>query len=277
MIDRRATFGLGALLAATVAGPGRTQSSPRPAQVSPGFREPDPIDFDSDDDGFEPIFNGKDLSGWDGDLRYWRAEDGAIVGESSKDRPVSNSYIVYQPLVAKNFDLKFEIKVEEGGGSGFQYRSKTGLPWRGHRRADEPPYDLNRMLTGPQADFWYPVRPMFSDFTGQVYSENNPLGILAWRGQVTEHEPGKFKRLVGTFADREALGGYVKTNDWNQYEVIARGGVFIHIINGRLMAVLIDDDPTSVNNSAGKFGIELESFPSKVSVRRIRVRLLAEG
>jgi hypothetical protein len=277
MIDRRASFGLGALLAAALAGPGRTQSPPQPHEVAPGFREPDPIDFDADDAGFQPIFNGTDLTGWDGDPRYWRAEDGAIVGESSKDNPVSNAYIVYQPLTAKNFDLKFEIKVEKGGGSGFQYRSQTGLPWRGHARADEPPYDLNRMLTGPQADFWYPVTPMHSAFTGQFYSENNPLGILAWRGQVTEHEPGRFKRLVGAFADREALGGYVRTSDWNQYEVIARGGVFIHIINGRLMAVCIDDDPASVNNLAGKFGIELESLPSKVSVRRIRVRRLADG
>ena len=238
----------------------------------PGFRMPDPIEFEQDAPGFASIFDGKTLNGWDGDSRYWRVEDGAIVGQSSTDKPVSNSYIVYRGMVAKDFDLKFEIKVEQGGGSGFQYRSQTGLPWARSARPDEAPYNLDRMLSGPQADFWFPVKPLNERFSGQFYTENSPLGILAWRGQVTESEPNTFKRLVGTIADPESLGGYIKTNDWNQYEVIARGGTFLHIINGHLMAALIDDDPQSMNNQAGKFGIELEGFPSKVSVRNIRVR-----
>lgn len=249
-------------------------ASSAPAAVKPGFQEPAPIDFDRDAPGFVSIFDGHTLKGWDGDPRYWRVEDGAIVGESSVAKPVSNSYIVYRNLTAKDFDLKFEIKVEKGGGSGFQYRSHTGQPWHAKPRPDEPPYDLDRMMTGPQADFWFPVTPRTASFSGQFYTENNPLGILAWRGQVTELEPGAFKRLVGTFSNREALGGYIRTNGWNQYEVIARGGVFIHIVNGRLMAVLVDDDPKSGNNSAGLFGIELESFPSKVEVRKIRVKVL---
>ena len=108
-------------------------------------------------------------------------------------------------------------------------------------------------MTGPQADFWFPVPPgkhaiaPFS-FSGQFYSENTALGILAWRGQVTESEPGKPQRLIGNIGSRDALGGYIKINDWNQYEIIARGGTFIHIINGQLMAVYIDDDPNSSNN-----------------------------
>ncbi len=250
-----------------IADPAIAQDAPKP-----GFRMPDPVDFEHDVPGFVSIFDGKSLHDWDGDSRYWRVEDGAIVGQSTAEKPVSNSYIVYRGMVAKNFDLKFEIKVEQGGGSGFQYRSQTGRPWDRSARPDEPAYDLDRMMTGPQADFWFPVHPSTARFSGQFYTENSPLGILAWRGQVTESEPGAFKRMVGTFSDLEALGGYVKTNDWNQYEVIARGGVFIHLINGHLMAVLVDDDPKSINNMAGKFGIELEGFPSKVSVRSIRVK-----
>ena len=40
-------------------------------------------------------------------------------------------------------------------------------------------------------------------------------------------------------------------NDWNQYTVIARGGTFLHVLNGQLMAVMIDDDPESSNNQPG--------------------------
>lgn len=267
VMARNAIAGAGAALLALSAHPAAAQDSPKP-----GFRQPDPVDFEHDAPGFVSIFDGKSLRDWDGDSRAWRVEDGAIVGQSSAEKPVSNSYIVYRGMIAKDFDLKFEIKVEQGGGSGFQYRSQTGLPWDRKARADEPPYNLDRMMSGPQADFWFPVQPSVERYTGQFYSENSPLGVLAWRGQVTQSEPGTFKRLLGTIGDSEALGGYVKTNDWNQYEVIARGGVFIHIINGHVMAVLVDDDPKSINNQAGKFGIELEGIPSKVSVRRIRVR-----
>jgi len=56
-------------------------------------------------------------------------ESGAIVGESTVQNPSGNSYIAYKDVQAKDFTLKFEIKVEGSGGSGLQYRSKTGIPW----------------------------------------------------------------------------------------------------------------------------------------------------
>ena len=127
----------------------------------------------------------RQLKGWDGNPKFWRVENGAIVGESTPTNPSGNSYIVYRDLEAKDFTLKFEIKVEGTGGSGIQYRSQTGLPWLANIApavaANVGPVNLNWMMTGPQADFW-PSRV----FTGQFYSENTPMRILAWRGQVVE-------------------------------------------------------------------------------------------
>ena len=101
------------------------------------------------------------------------------------------------------------------------------------------------------------------------------LGILSWRGQVTESEPGSASpQLLGNIGNRSALGGYVVTNGWNQYEIIARGPVMMHLINGQLMAVFIDDDLNSSNNASGLIGIELESNPTKISVRNIWLRKL---
>lgn len=235
------------------------------------FHEPQPREF-SNHTGFTRIFNGKNLANWEGDPRVWHVEDGAIVGESSKKNRVFNSYIWRKGLIVKNFDLKLEIKCQIGGGSGIQYRSQTGLPWIRPLHPGQKPPNLNWMMTGPQADFWFPVNPKHAQYTGQFYSENTPLGIVAWRGEVVESEPGKRARLIGTLGNRQALGGYVKTNAWNQYEIIARGGVMMHIINGHLMAVLIDDNPDSSNNKPGKIGIELEGTPAKVSVRDIWIR-----
>jgi hypothetical protein len=195
-------------------------------------------------------------------------ENGAIVGESTRENPSGNTYIAYRGTEAKDFTLKFEIKIDGPGGSGMQYRSKTGVPWLNQIAPRLSPANLDWMMTGPQADFW-PVRV----YSGQFYSENTPMRIIAWRGQVVESSGLGPKRLMGNIADRNDLGKYIKNNDWNQYTVIARGGTFIHIINGQLMAVLVDDDPTSSNNQSGLIGIEIEAI-TKVSVRDIWLKKL---
>jgi hypothetical protein len=99
------------------------------------------------------------------------------------------------------------------------------------------------------------------------------MRILAWRGQVVEGAGLSRKQLMGNIGDREALGRLVRMNDWNEYTVIARGGTLIQILNGQLMAVMVDDDPESSNNQSGLFGIEIEAT-TKVSVRNIWLKKL---
>jgi len=247
--------------------------APHTINISSHFHEPDPINFE-EHDGFTSIFDGKTLNDWDGDPETWRVEDGAIVGESTKEKPRSNSYISYHGTEAKDFDLKLEIKVENGGGSGIQYRSSVGKPWTHGLRPGTTLPKLAWMMTGPQADFWYPVSPRSFSYTGQFYSENTDLGILAWRGQVTESEPGKPQRLLGNIGNRDALGGYVKINDWNQYEIIADGNTLTHIINGHVMAILVDNDPI-YSQSKGLIALEIEGGGVvKISHRNVWLKQL---
>lgn len=261
-------------------------SAQQPAQptakppVNVQFHEPRAFDFDNHE-GFTQIFDGKSLTGWDGDPAIWRVENGAIVGESASltVRP-PNTYISYHGsgpndpnAIAHDFDLKLEVKVEHGGGTGIQYRGTVGQPWI-RARPGQPLPKPAWLMTGPQADFWFPVDPQHEQYSGQFYSENTTLGILTWRGQVTESTTTQGgdttnNAVVGVIGDRNALGGYVRDNGWNQYEIIARGPVMMHILNGQLMAVFIDDDPKSSNNIAGLIGIELEGTPTKISVRNI--------
>jgi hypothetical protein len=233
---------------------------------STGFTEPEPMNF-NDHRGYISLFDGVSLKDWDGNPKFWRVEGGAIVGESTPENPSGNTYIAYRGVEAKDFTLKFEIKIEGTGGSGLQYRSRTGIPWLrpipATVTANVGPVNLNWMMTGPQADFW-----PSQIYTGQFYSENTPMGIMAFRGQVVEGSGLGAKRLMGTIGDRATLGSLVRMNDWNEYTVMARGGTFIHIVNGQLMAVMVDDDPDSSNNQSGFFGIEIEAT-TKVSVRNI--------
>src|SRR5262249_47610339 len=117
-------------LCAGAALPIGARSSQAPPAKSGGLpcTEPSPIDF-NDHDGYVSLFDGVSLDGWDGNPRFWRVENGAIVGESTPANPSGNSYLVYRRLEAKDFTLKFEIKIDGDGGSGIQYRSKTGIAW----------------------------------------------------------------------------------------------------------------------------------------------------
>ena len=239
-----------------------------PLPHHPRFGEPDPADF-NDHTGFVSIFDGKTLNGWDGDPAVWHVADGAIVARATREHPLPNTYIAYRAVTAHDFDLKLEVKVEQGGGTGIQYRSQTGVPWMSPPRAGFTLPPAKWLMTGPQADFWYPVDEKHEQYSGQFYSENTPLGILAWRGQVTEAEADGSPRLVGTIGDRKQLGTLVKTGEWNQYEVIARGPVLMHILNGQLMSVYIDDNAGSSNNKPGMIGIELEGAPTVISVRNL--------
>ncbi|HEY1806297.1 MAG TPA: DUF1080 domain-containing protein [Terracidiphilus sp.] len=235
------------------------------------FAEPLAIDF-ADHAGYVSLFDGQTLNNWDGRHGVWSVEDGAIVGISTKEKNAGNSFLVYRGVTAKDFDLKLEIKVEWGGGSGVQYRSSTGIPPGRVAGKGEPALDPRWVMIGPQADFWYPVSENAKQYSGQLYSQNTSLGIVAWRGQVVESEPGTPPQLVGKIDDRAQLGTYVKDGDWNQYTIIARGGVILHILNGRLMAVLVDDDPKSTNNVSGLFGLQIEGTPCKVSFRNLWLR-----
>jgi hypothetical protein len=258
-------------LEAPPAGPPQTGPNGEKLIGMPKFHQPLPYDID-EHTGYKQIFDGKSFAGWDADTSIWRIENGIMVGETLEGKPRGNNYIVYRGDKPRDFDLKLQMKIEKGGGGGIQYRSLTGVPWTRPQPAGVPPYDLKFMMTGPQADFWFPVRASAAEYSGQWYSENTMQGILAWRGQVTQALPGQPNRLVATIGDIHALGGYVKTNEWNDYEVIARGGVMMHIMNGQLMAVFIDDNKDSVNNQPGYIGFEIESEPCKISVRDIWLR-----
>ena len=193
-----------AATAPTQAGKGTIPSnpSPRPTASSGWMRltEPAPLDF-NDHEGYSSLFDGVSLKNWDGHPKFWRVENGAIIGESTAKNPSGNQYLVYRGMEAKDFTLKFEMKVDGKGGTGFQYRSKTGIPWlmpiSPVVTANVGPVNLNWMMTGPQADFW-----PSQIYTGQFYSENTPMRVIAWRGQLVESYGLARKRLMGKLGDR---------------------------------------------------------------------------
>jgi len=235
-----------------------------PHHVFLDFSQPDPIDF-NDHTGWTQIFDGKTMHGWDGSSEVWHVENGALVAESSPEHPSGTTNIIWRGGQPANFELKLEMKLEGAGANGgIQYRSQNVPP--------KPPLSplaqkfAKWNMKGYQADFDYG-----NGYTGQLYEQSSPRGIVAWRGQMVEADQGKKPRLLGTLGSSNELKSYIKVGDWNQYEVIADGNTLIHIINGHVMAILVDNDPT-FSQSKGLIGFEIEG-PGVVKISHKNVWL----
>lgn len=203
-----------------------------------------------DHTGFDAIFDGKTLNGWDGDPQFWRVENGTIIGESTPEKPVKlNTFLIYRGGQPKDFELKLEYKMNSTN-SGVQYRS-VELP------------DVGKwVLKGYQADIDFENR-----YTGQLYEERG-RGFLAMRGQMTQIATGK-KKVIANLRSGDDLKALIKTNDWNQVHIIARGNVLTHIFNGHLMAQAVDDDPAG-RAMSGLIGFQMHTgAPMKLELRNI--------
>jgi hypothetical protein len=83
-----------------------------------------PEALQGDEAGFQPIFDGKTLDGWDGDPKYWRVEEGCLTGEVTPQNLLkSNTFIIWRGGSPKDFELKADYRITSGGNSGINYRS----------------------------------------------------------------------------------------------------------------------------------------------------------
>ena len=238
-----------------------------------GFKQPEPIDF-NEHDGWTSLFDGMTLTGWSGDGN-WRVTDGAITVESTCEKPTGTIYLVWKGGEAADFELKLEMKGNGNSNGGVQYRGwiapkppRRGGPGPQAGRAGQtgpcpsgaargtPPSDESEAqwnMWGAQYDFDAANR-----YTGQFYEQSTGRGIVAWKGQVVRTIPGDVRRLVATLGDQASVDAIYKPNDWNQLHIIAIGNQMTHLLNGRVISALIDEDTHRVPKS-GIIGLEVEA------------------
>src|SRR2546427_12846371 len=72
--------------------------------------------------GFKPLFNGKNLDGWEGDPRLWNVRDGMIVG-STEGVPLEHNEFLFTKKSYANFILRVQCKLRNHN-SGIQFRSE---------------------------------------------------------------------------------------------------------------------------------------------------------
>ncbi|MDF1824989.1 MAG: DUF1080 domain-containing protein [Verrucomicrobiales bacterium] len=206
------------------------------------------------EDGFESLFNGKDLTGWDGNPKFWAVEDGAITGRTKSPEDLEyNQFLIYRGGEVENFELRAKIRVT-GNNSGIQYRSK------------EMPEIGKWSIGGYQCD----VHPA-AENNAMLYHERG-RGIIAKNGQTVAVDPEGRKWLT---AERDAVA--VDTAEWNEYTIIAKGNHVTHLLNGEVTAVVHDYDKEG-RCLSGLLAIQVHRGPAmEVQVKDIRLKKLPEG
>ena len=218
-----------------------------------------PLAASAQDDGWVSIFDGKTLEKWDGNPEFWSVEDGCITGTTTKDKPTKgNTFIIWRGGETTDFELTLDYKIV-GGNSGIQYRSF------------EVP-DNKWVIGGYQGDF-----EAGDTYSGILYGERF-RGILCNRGQKTvlKKTDGKFAvEVVGSVGDTKEIQAKIKKEDWNSYQIIAKGFHFQHFINNVPTADCTDEDADQ-RREKGVLALQLHAGPPmKVQFKNIRIKQAA--
>jgi hypothetical protein len=213
------------------------------------------------DTGFQSLFNGKDLTGWDGNPKLWSVKDGAITGQTTAENPTKgNTFLIWTNGTVADFELRCSFKLTPGDAKGFansgiQYRSKVVDP-------------ANWVVGGYQADM-----EAGPTYTGILYEERM-RGILAQRGEKVLYDKEGKKQALGSVGNGAEIQAAIKKGAWNEYVIIAEGNHLRQFINGKQTIDVTDDDPAKQAHS-GVLALQLHAgAPMVAQFKDIRLKVL---
>ncbi len=220
--------------------------------------ESNKVGVDHTEAGFVQIFNGRDLTGWDGEPRFWSVKDGVIVAQVNPGIPVKNhSYLLWQGGKVRDFELHVTLR-STVGNSGIDYRAD-------HVPTDRDGQPLKWTIRGYQHDIAKGWMGSLYNW-GKTGAQPGKFIVVSGDGIVTKH--------IGSVADRQVLSevGYYKPNDWNEFVIIARGSHILHRINDYPVVEFIDNSRDA--RRQGVLGLQVHSGrgPFLNEFKEIRIR-----
>lgn len=206
------------------------------------------------EEGFRPLFNGKDLSGWDGNPELWSVENGAITGKTTGPAQLGyNQFLIWRGGAVTNFELRAKVK-SAGNNSGIQYRSRE--------LAEVGKWSI----AGYQCDI-HPNTP----YIAMTYEERG-RGIVAQNGQRVLADPAGAKWLVAEHPPVQA-----NVAEWCDYTIIARGNKTTHLVNGQVTMEFEDHDE-QVRALSGLIAFQVHKGPAmSVQIKDVLLKDLPAG
>jgi hypothetical protein len=218
------------------------------------------LDKKADADGFTPIFNGKDLTGWKGLEGYWEVRDGAIVGHETKEQS-KQTFLIYDGGPVTDFELRLKYKIATpDGNSGVQFRSKVIDPAK-------DPYRVG----GYQADF-----DAGNKYTGIIYDEAGVAGgrgVMSNRGEKTRWDASNERHNEPLPKGDAELKEAIKIGDWNDVVLRVEGNHVVYQINGNVTTDLTDESPKALKE--GVLALQLhKGFTMEIHFKDIEIKKL---
>ena len=206
------------------------------------------------EDGFRPLFNGKDLAGWDGNPGLWSVQDGAITGKTTGPAQLKyNQFLIWRGGKVKNFELRLKVK-HQGNNTGVQYRSR------------ELPENGTWSIGGYQCDM-HPNPP----YNAMVYDERG-RGIITQNGQRVVIDPSGQKWVTD---EHEPVK--VDPSEWHDYTIIANGNHLIHQIDGKVTIDLTDHEEKA-RSLEGLLAFQIHQGPAMtVQIKDVMIKDLPDG
>ena len=208
----------------------------------------------AEDTGWVSLFDGTSLSGWtqkNGTASY-KVENGTIVGRTTEGSP--NSFLCSDKEYG-DFELEFEVKVDDGLNSGVQIRSQQKTATSPNAAGNAP----EGRVYGPQVEI-----ESSPGQAGWIYGEATPFKWLS-------EEPKSEDKAVNEHS-------HMKNGEWNKFRVVAKGANIQTFINGALVANLTHEEIYK-SHPKGFFGLQVHGIkagtgPFQVAWKNIRIKEL---
>ncbi len=215
-------------------------------------------------DGWISLFNGKDLTGWEGMKGYWDVVDGAIQCSETVENSKQTNLILLcskdHPEKFANFEIRYRFKwLTPGGNSGLQIRGKIDNPEMLH-------------VGGYQADI-----DAGNGYTGIIYDEGGIAGnrgIMSNRGEKTVWD-AENKRTATPLdkTDAEIKAMIKPTGEWNDAVVVVNGNHITYSINGQVTTEMTDNSPKACKD--GVIGLQMHGgHTMTLQFKDIKIRML---
>ena len=196
-------------------------------------------------DGWQMLFNGKDIEGWSiksGKATY-KIEGDVIVGTTVKGSP--NTFLVTDKQYS-DFELQFDTKLHNNLNSGCQIRSLL-------KNVDKDKF--GGRLYGPQVE---------SEASGEKGAEAGYIYGEACGGWMTPKAKLKPHK-------------HFKDGEWNTYRIVAKGARIQTFINDQPIEDLTDEAKLK-SHPKGFIGLQVHGVgnrgPFQVAWRNIRIKEL---
>ena len=203
----------------------------------------------------QSLFNGKDLTGWEGEPGWWYVEDGAITAESTTEKVCHRAtYLIWQGGEPSDFELTLDFKLSPN-----MNKSNSGVQIRSERR---PNWDV----FGYQADM-----TATGHLSGFVY--HHARGLIAARGERV-HIDAAGTRTAEPLPQMDAIHAAFKEGEWNQYRIFCDGPMIRLFLNDVTVCEFTDEDSKQARRE-GILALQMHPGPPmKVQFKNIQLRLL---